>query len=139
MGLVATVDTLKESVLVDLRAAIPGASGGVTPVSTHVRYFGWKATRVIDTADLASFGTATSDRSRLPAQSGSEYVVFVVPADIGYPSQVHLAGSAQDVLPTFDRQTGTISDTNGVAHIVGVSQRRLLGAAYGGQLIELVY
>ena len=109
MGLVATVDTLKESVLVDLRAAIPGASGGVTPVSTHVRYFGWKATRVINTADLASFGTATSDRSRLPAQSGSEYVVFVVPADIGYPSQLHLAGSAQDVLPTFDRQTGTIS------------------------------
>ena len=89
MGLVTTVDTLRENVLVDLRAAIPGTSGGGTPVSTHVRYFGWKSSRVIDTADLASFGTATSDRGRLPAETGAAYVVFVVPADIGYPSRLY--------------------------------------------------
>ena len=139
MGLVTTVDTLRENVLVDLRAAIPGTSGGMTPVSTHVRYFGWAASRVIDTADLASFATSTSDRGQLPTETGTAYVVFAVPADIGYPSRLYLAGSAQDLLPTFDRQAGTIDDLNGVAHIVGVSQRQLLGAAYGGNPIELGY
>ena len=140
MGLVTTVDTLRENVLVDLRAAIPGTSGGGgTPVSTHVRYFGWKASRVIDTADLASLATSTSDRGQLPTETGAAYIVFVVPADIGYPSRLNLAGSAQDLLPTFDRQSGTIDDTNGVAHLVGVSQRQQLGVAYGGKSIELVY
>ena len=108
-------------------------------MSTHVRYFGWKASRVIDTADLASFATSTSDRGQLPTETGTAYVVFAVPADIGYPSRLYLAGSAQDLLPTFDRQAGTIDDLNGVAHIVGVSQRQLLGAAYGGNPIELGY
>ena len=140
MGRAVQVDANRSHVLVDFQAGISVSTGGGTPPPTIMtpRYFGWSADRVIEATDLAGYTSANANTGRLPTQVGNAYLVFAVPAAVGWPSALYLAGGGQDLLPTFDQQAGTIDD-GGTDYIVGVSERRQLGVVYGGRQMELRY
>ena len=107
-------------------------------ISDHTRYFGWSDDRVIETVDFGAAASSMSNTGILPTRATNGYLWFGVPASAGYPSSLHIDNGSIDQLPVFVRQAGTVDDTAGNPHIVGVSfdiQTLLLA----GQEIELGY
>ena len=107
-------------------------------ISDHTRYFGWSDDRVIETVDFGAAASSMSNTGILPTRATNGYLWFGVPESAGYPSSLHIDNGSIDQLPVFVRQAGTVDDTAGNPHIVGVSfdiQTLLLA----GQEIELGY
>ena len=98
-------------------------------VGTHTRYFGWKTTRNIVTADLdatlARVNSSTSNVGEWPATAVAAYPWVAVPMDAGEPTQLFRPPNPVNQISGFPRQTGTVDDGGGVPHIVLVSQAQL--------------
>ena len=108
-------------------------------VLTHVRYFGWSPDRIIQTADLAGANTSQTDSGTFPTETGQAYLWFAVPADVGWPDHLHLAGAQRDHLDSFEQLSATVDDSLGEDHVIGVSFFTQSAAAYAGEAIDLIY
>ena len=136
--LIAAANLASEADLLALAARVTALEGHVD-TSDHIRYFGWSADRVIETADFAGANQAMSNDGTLPAHNTNDYIWFAVPESEGAPSALHLAGGQIDQLGNFDQLADTVNDEMGTAHIVFVSQREQLHVAYSGAAISLIY
>ena len=112
------------------------AAGALT--GQHARYVGWSDDRVIATADFATANSAMDNDLELPARSTNGYIWFAVPEDIGYPTDLHIAGGMRDALGAYERLSGTVDDDNGDPHIIGVSFQ-LQTSALAGEPFVLGY
>lgn len=115
-------------------------SDPVTPTVQHYRYFGWTDTDAVAAAALAAsadVARAQSDVSALPSSSSSRKAFFAIPEDEGWPMQWLIGDHALFATP-YDQQSGTLEDSEGVAHIVGVSAFPV-SSLLGGQRTELKF
>ena len=106
--------------------------------SDHSRYFGWSDKRLIETAEFAHAATSSSNAGTLPARVHNGYLWFAVPVAAGYPASLHINSGPLDQLGVFVQQTGTVDDSNGNPHFVGVSFD-IQSFVLGGEEIELGY
>ena len=95
------------------------------PIADDVRYFGWKATDTIVTADLdetlARVNSDTDDENEWPANGEAAYFFVAVPESLGEPTELFRDPNPINQISQFGRQAGTVDDGGGVAHIVIVS------------------
>ena len=105
-------------------------------VGTHTRYFGWSDDRVIETADFGAAASSNSNVGMLPVRSANGYVWIGVPEASGYPRGIKLLGG--QFVQSVPQLAGTVDDTGGAAHLVGVTTR-LQAPTLSGARIELVY
>ena len=124
------------SVLTDIIDSVSFPASGM--VGTHTRYFGWSADRTISMSDLAGANTSLTNAGTLPAQSQNAYIWFAVPQSVGYPTQLFLDGGSRDNIPHFEQLPGTVNDSGGEAHYIGISYDLQI-AALGGRAIEIGY
>ena len=103
----------------------------VTP-TTVARYVGWSSDRVIAGSDFATAGESTTDELTIPS-GGPGYIWFARRHDQGYPTSLTIAGTSQNQLNAFDRQSGTVT-FNSDDYIIGVSQHQLAAALSGREL-----
>ena len=61
-----------------------------------------------------------------------------MPQSVGYPTQLFLDGGARDNIPHFEQLPGTVNDSGGEAHYIGISYDLQI-AALGGRAIEIGY
>ena len=109
--------------------------GGTVDPGDHTRYFGWKASGAIVTADFTDAETSTTDEGMLPARTmlqGNALVWVAEPEAQGEPTEIYLDGLDPNAnqIGIFDRQAGTVNDDNGDPHIVMITtaaQSYLLG------------
>ena len=105
-------------------------------ISDHSRYFGWSDDRVIETVDFGAASTSNSNVGTLPPRTTDGHIWIGVPQSAGYPQGVRLAGGTRvQVIPQI---AGTVDDTGGAPHLVGVSTR-MLAPSLGGVRIEIAY
>ena len=104
-------------------------------ISDHSRYFGWSDDRVIETVDFGAAATSNSNVGTLPPRATNGYLWIGVPESAGYPRGMRLAGGS--LVQGIPQLAGTVDDTNGAPHLVGVTSRQQ--AASSGVGIELVY
>ena len=101
------------------------AQGVMHPIADDIRYFGWKTTNVIATADLdatlARVNSDTDDENEWPANADAAYFWVAVPESLGEPTELYRDPNPINQISQFTRQAGTIDDAGGVAHIVIVS------------------
>ena len=107
-----------------------------TPDSGGTRYFGWSDDRSIVTADFADATTSGTNTGDLPARSDNGYIWFAVEEALGWPESLLIAGSPRNQISHYSRQSGTVGDADGHAHIVGISFD-LQVAALGGEEVEI--
>ena len=105
---------------------------------THTRYFGWSADRTIATADLAAASDEQDNTGTLPAQTQNEYIFFAVPESAGYPTQVFIDGGTRNNISHWERLSGTVNDSDGDPHLVGISYDLQI-AALGGREFGIGY
>ena len=109
--------------------------GPAAPPLTHTRYVGWSSDSTIETADLdaslARVASFTTDELTIPSESTNGYLFFAVPSSPGYPDQAFFDGNTHDILGGFAQQSGTINDSNGDAHVVGVTTSTQSAAILG--------
>ena len=89
--------------------------------SDHARFFGWSDDRLIEAADFSGAATSDSNVGILPARSTNGYLWFGVPVAAGYPASLHINSGPINQLAVFVQQAGTVDDSNGQPHFVGVS------------------
>ena len=116
-------------------------TSSVAPVvPDHDRFFGWKATRVIATADLdaslAAVNSSQNDSGEFVANDDSMYPFFGIPDSVDDPNQVLV--DARDQIRAFEKLAATVDDANGVAYAVWVG-RRQWAARVDVRPIELIY
>ena len=105
----------------------------VTP-TTVARYVGWSADRVIAGSDFATAGESTTDELTIPSGGPGVYLVRASARSIsGYPTSLTIAGTSQNQLNAFDRQSGTVT-FNSDDYIIGVSQHELAAGLSGREL-----
>ena len=104
-------------------------------ISDHSRYFGWSDDRVIETVDFGAAATSNSNVGTLPTRATNGYLWIGVPESAGYPRGMRLAGGS--LVQSIPQLAGTVNDTNGAPHLVGVTTRQQ--GASTGISIELVY
>ena len=124
------------SQLAALVARVTALESGGTP-GTHTRYFGWSDDQVIAPADFAAAATSSTNMGNLPARSANGYIWFAVPETEGYPTSIMVSGFPQDIV-NYPQQAGTVDDSNGEPHLVGVSSR-IQFSGLAGEAIEVVY
>ena len=106
----------------------------MVPLEQNFRYFGWSDDRVIETSDFAGFSFSQTEDGVLPDRAANGYIVFAVLESEGWPSRLFIGDGRRDVLRAFRRQAGTVDDSHGVAHIVGVTTRLQAPAVAGGPI-----
>ena len=89
--------------------------------SDHARFFGWSDDRLIEAADFSGAATSDSNVGILPGRSTNGYIWFAVPVAAGYPASLHINSGPLNQLSVFVEQVGTVDDSNGQPHFVGVS------------------
>ena len=125
----------------DKQHIITVGSPGVTPTPTvdHTRYLGWSADKIIETSDFAAAEESEDNTMVLPATDANAYIWFAVPEAVGWPLKVFVGtNSRRNQITGFTRQAGTVNDSNGNPHIVGV-QNRKAPSAFAGQEITLEF
>ena len=124
----------------DKQHIITIGSPGITPTPTvnHTRYVGWSLDKPIETVDFASAGTSEDNTIVLPATDANAYIWFAIPEPVGYPLKLFIGNGRRNQIDVFTRQAGTVDDSNGNPHIVGV-QDRLSPSALAGQNIRLEF
>ena len=89
----AITDADARSVLTDMTDTMFDlAAGGGGATGQHARYVGWSDDRVIATADFAAANSAMTTTSSCRPRATNGYIWFAVPEDIGYPTDLHIAG-----------------------------------------------
>ena len=128
----AITDADARSVLTDMTDTMFDlASGGGGVTGLHARYVGWSDDRVIATADFAAAFSAMNNDLELPPRTTNGYIWFAVPEDVGYPTDLHIAGGMRDALGAYERLSGTVDDGNGDPHIIGITFQLQIAALAG--------
>ena len=102
----------------ELNLDITGGGGTPTPVGTHLRYFGWSSDQALETTDFALANNYQVDAGEWPTTPVNAYPWFAVPESVGAPIGLRRPPNPDNQILAFTRQTGTVDDIGGEAHIV---------------------
>ena len=114
---VATLTNALQALIDGLTTRVEALEGGGTP-AMHTRYFGMSVDQTIETSDLATANTSTTDEGAFPANSVNSYMYIGVPESVGEPTGIYFPPNPTNQVHTFTRQAGTIMDSNSDPHII---------------------
>ena len=89
----------------------------------NARYFGWSDDKTIDTSDFSDAAFSATNEGELPDHPTGGHIWFAIPQSLGFPTGVFIEGNARNQIHFYEQLAGTVDDSAGEPHIIGISTR----------------